>query len=51
MLLPSSSLQKIKPASEAEAVHLQSLGNFEHLGCDLKRSSEDASASLAFNED
>lgn len=32
LLLPSSSL-KIRPASEAEVVHPQSLGNFDHLGC------------------
>lgn len=32
LLLPSSSL-KIRPASEAEVVHPQLLGNFDHLGC------------------
>lgn len=47
MLLPSSSLKKIRPASEAEIVHPQPLGNFDNLGCALKSSSEDMAASLA----
>lgn len=44
LLLPSSSL-KIRPASEAEVVHPQSLGNFDHLGLKV------VSAFLTDNED